>query len=241
MFIAERCVSKLVYSMEFHLNNHKSYFSAVICIMLISGCSTIISNLVPLKDFPKPRGDYDIGTQIFTWTDEEREETFTEEEGDKRKLSVQVWYPTTLSGKKFYPYVDNSNLRIPKIAQRIEVPAVLLSGVKNVTTHSELNAQPITGQFSLIIFSHGLGGMKVQNTIQVEELVSNGYIVVAPDHTYDANITIFEDGSVAEFKAGYDESRTYTEAEFYAFRIPQIRIRAADISFALELEVQYEY
>ena len=213
-----------------HINH---YHIGVAAFILFSGCSTIASKLIPLKDLPSPNGQYDIGTQIFTWIDENREETFTEEANDKRKLSIQVWYPAEVSGKNYYPYLDNANKRIPPIAKRIEVPALILSGVKNVKTHSELNAKPIIGEFPLILFSHGLGGMKVQNTIQVEELVSNGYIVVASDHTYDANITIFQDGSIAEFRAGYDESISYTEQQFYDFRIPQINIRAADMSFVL--------
>jgi pimeloyl-ACP methyl ester carboxylesterase len=51
--------------------------------------------------------------------------------------------------------------------------------------------------FPLILFSHGWNGFRAQNTYQVEELASHGYIVVAPDHTYGAVATVFPDGSVA--------------------------------------------
>ena len=197
------------------------------------GCSTIVSTLIPLNDMPTPNGKYGVGTQVFTWIDQAREETFTEED-DKRKLSIQLWYPAVMSGKEFYPYLDNADKRISKISKRIDVPEFLISGVKHVESHSEYGAKAIIGEFPLIIFSHGLGGMKVQNTIQVEELVSNGYIVIAPDHTYDANITIFNDGSIAEFRAGYDESIEYTEQDFYDFRGPQIITRSLDLSFIMD-------
>ena len=210
---------------------YKNY--CYVFILLFAGCSTIVSTLVPLNDTPKPNGRYGVGTQVFTWIDQNRLETFTEED-DKRKLSIQLWYPAEMSGKDFFPYLDNADKRISYIAKRIEVPEFLVSGVKYVDSHSEYNAKPILGEFPLIIFSHGLGGMKVQNTIQVEELVSNGYIVIAPDHTYDANITIFNDGSTAEFRAGYDESIEYTEQDFYDFRIPQINTRSLDLSFIMD-------
>jgi predicted dienelactone hydrolase len=39
--------------------------------------------------------------------------------------------------------------------------------------------------------------MRVQNTSQIEDLVSHGYIVAALDHTYGAIFTVFPDGRVA--------------------------------------------
>ena len=72
----------------------------------------------------------------------------------------------------------------------------------------------------------------MQNTVQMEELASRGYIVAAMDHPYDANITIFEDGSTAEFRSGLRDGAS--EEEFWRVRLPQIRTRAADVSFVLD-------
>ena len=52
----------------------------------------------PLILFPAvkqilPTGDYAVGTATYTWMDEAREETFTETD-DKRKVTVQFYYPT---------------------------------------------------------------------------------------------------------------------------------------------------
>lgn len=38
------------------------------------------------------------GTETFHFIDTDREETFTEQKGDKRELIVQVWYPAAASG-----------------------------------------------------------------------------------------------------------------------------------------------
>ena len=49
-----------------------------------------------------------------------------------------------------------------------------------------------------MLFSHGWGGFKEQNTSQAEELASHGFIVIAPDHTYGALTVIFPDGRIAQ-------------------------------------------
>jgi dienelactone hydrolase len=54
-------------------------------------------------------------------------------------------------------------------------------------------------QFPLLIFSHGLGGVRMQNTFLMEELASQGYVVASIDHTYGGAVTIFPDGRVALF------------------------------------------
>ena len=203
-------------------------------ILLFYNCSFIIS----LNDLPEPSGTLNVGTEIYYWTDESREEWFTEEVGDKRKIVAQIWYPTTsCSDESVYSYVDDPKLRIKAIAKRLDIPKILLSDLKNVNSNACLNA-PIMknnyGKFPLVIFSHGLGGMKVQNSIQIEDLVSNGYIVIAPDHAYDANITIFEDKSTADFKSGYPSSNVnITPEQFWKVRLPQINTRAADIDYII--------
>jgi predicted dienelactone hydrolase len=51
-------------------------------------------------------------------------------------------------------------------------------------------------RFPVVTFSHGFLGMRSQNTWQMEELASQGYVVVAPNHTYGAILTVFPDGRV---------------------------------------------
>lgn len=46
----------------------------------------------PMKQI-LPTGNYAVGTTVYTWVDEAREEYFTEAE-DKRKVTVQFYYPT---------------------------------------------------------------------------------------------------------------------------------------------------
>ena len=198
-----------------------------------------------MNDFPSPSGVYKIGTKVYNWTDESRNENFTEDLLDKRKIVVQIWYPLGSEIINKSHYLDNPNKRIMPIAQQFDqlkispkLISLLISDVKNIKTNSELDAELSTDvstrQFPLLLFSHGLGGMRMQNTIQIEELVSQGYVVIAPDHAYDANITIFNDDKVAEFKSSeYDETVEYSVEDFYSYRIPQLNTRVSDLSFII--------
>ena len=220
-------------------------------IMLLSSCSYIATKVIRLNDLPESTGRYSVGTRIYTWTDESREEFFTPDTLDKRKIVVQVWYPIEKKIINKMNYLDNSDKRIKPISDQFSLMnvspslvATLMSDIRNVKANSEYNAQinlVSANKHPLIIFSHGLGGMKNQNSIQVEELVSQGYIVIAPDHSYDANITIFDNGEIAPFKSSeYDPRIKYTIEDFYAYRIPQIKTRSKDLSFVINMIEKFQ-
>ena len=197
------------------------------------------SIIIPLNDLPKPEGDYVIGTDIFNWEDTSRDEWFTKDKIDSRKIVVQIWYPAIENSDSLYPYMDNAEIRLEALSKQLGVPEFAMKHAKNIKGNSYYKAKPIKDKkFPIIIFSHGLGGTKTQNSINVEELVSNGYIVIAPDHTYDASITIFNDGSKEEFKSGLPVSQLQnnivTEKIFWDTRLPQIKTRSGDIKFIID-------
>ena len=61
---------------------------AIIILLVLStnSCGLMIPLLIPFSDLPKPTGSYNVGTQIFEWEDTSREEWFTEESDDFRRL-----------------------------------------------------------------------------------------------------------------------------------------------------------
>ena len=42
----------------------------------------------------------------------------------------------------------------------------------------------------------GIKVVKIANTSQAEEMASNGYIVIAMDHSYDAALTILDEDKI---------------------------------------------
>jgi hypothetical protein len=200
----------------------------ILCIILLQNCSV----LMPLKDLPKPDGNYIIGTDIFILEDKNRLETFTNDIKDYRKIIVQAWYPAIEPSDSIYPYLDYKKIKVPYIAKRMEVSEKLIKHINSVKANSYYKAKAKNNEFPIIIFSHGLGGNRIQNTANIESLASNGYIVFSIEHAYDANITVFNDTTFAEFASYLDDN--VSVEEFYNTRIPQIRIRSNDISFLID-------
>ena len=201
---------------------------------LSSGCAVLMPRLLPFDDLPRPSGRYAVGTQILQWTDENRVEWFTATADDKRRLVLQIWYPTEQATGPAYTYVDHPEQRLTPLAKQMGLPRFLIEHIQKVNTNGITNAAPamVSSKAPVILFSHGLGGMKSQNSVQAEELASQGYFVVAVDHPFDAYLTIFDDGSTADYRSA--EPRPLSPEEFWAFRGPQLATRTADMKFLLD-------
>jgi predicted dienelactone hydrolase len=212
----------------------KSKSIALMSMLLFSSCSTIIPLLIPFQDIPAPTGSFSVGTRVFNWEDNKREEWFTETPDDFRKIVVQVWYPTDEVTGDPEPYLDYADHRVKPISEQVELPPFMIKHIQDVNSNSYLNAalKSAIESYPLVIFSHGLGGMRMQNTIQMEELASRGFIALAMDHPFDANITVFNDGSSADYRSAIIGK--VTTEEFWNIRLPQINTRVEDVSFVLD-------
>ena len=210
------------------------FFFYLIITVLSTGCVAI-----PFNEVPKPTGDRNIGTESVELIDIDRLEWFTEDPQDLRKIMIQIWYPTDdLDGEK-ESYIDYGELRIEALASQFDYSPFLFKKLIDVETNSIKKAEPSTqSSFPLVIFSHGLGGNRTQNTIMIEELTSHGYVVIAIEHAYDANISIFNNGDVADYRSGINYQRRNTQKitpeEFWAIRLPQLETRAKDVSYIID-------
>ncbi|MFT4537531.1 MAG: putative dienelactone hydrolase, partial [Saprospiraceae bacterium] len=178
----------------------------VLILIAVLGHSVIIPKLMPISDLPKPSGGYSVGTKIFEWTDESRDEWFTEDKDDKRRIVVQIWYPSEDTNAAPVPYLVSADKWLPALSDILEIPQFLFNHLRDIGTHSVLDA-PVNKKVEstpLVLFSHGIWGMRFQNTAQFEALASRGYIVASVDHAYDASLTLFKDGTIADFRSGYE-------------------------------------
>ena len=166
---------------------------------LILAAATTIPILVPIPKSIEPTGPYGIGTMTVMMVDESREELYSAGPPSPRKIMVQIWYPTDpgITGETT-PWIDNVEVMAPALAELLELPSFSLSHLKYVHGHAHKDAQlsDNSEQYPVLLFSHGWSGFKAQNTFQVEELVSHGYIIAAPDHAYGAVASVFPDGEV---------------------------------------------
>lgn len=171
---------------------------------MIGGTLILIVCVAPPVFFPIPRirpptGPYAVGTLTLDLTDPSRTDPYAPGPTTLRELMVQVWYPADAPGKKPTPWMDHISVVAPAISAWIEMPSFFLDHLKYAKTdaYADLPVSSAEAQFPVLIFSHGFGGFRAQNTFQMQELASHGYIVVAPEHTYASVITVFSEGRVA--------------------------------------------
>ncbi|MDK8181317.1 acetylhydrolase [Paenibacillus sp. UMB4589-SE434] len=158
--------------------------------------------LLPVFTFEKPKGPYSIGTVSYDWKDNRREEIYTSAPNDKRELMVQIWYPASSASKgERTPYVAYPDLFANGYSKALNMPKPLFTSIGLVKTHAVEGAalSDKEPEYPVLLFSHSLNGAKNQNTFEIEQLVSHGYIVVGIDHTYHSTTTVFPDGRVVHF------------------------------------------
>ena len=195
--------------------------------------SFVLPNIVPIISFPDPEGPHETGSLIHHWVDEGREEWFTpENNNDKRQFMVQIWYPGINQEKsERLPFLDNLNARAKTIAAAGSFPSFLAMHLDLIKTNSSLNIQPdpTAGPMPILIISHGITGMRQLHTSLAERFASNGYAVFALDHTYDANISVFPDGFIADYR-----SEITGNPDSVNIRRRQINTRVSDLRFIMD-------
>lgn len=156
-------------------------------------CGVLAGWVMPVVSFPIPSGPYKVGIVDREIYDGER----------GRRLMVSVWYPAASGGKPapLTHYPDELSTGLGKLAG---VPGLPFQHLR----YFELSAServPILEQdspFPVLVFSHGLVGLRLQNSSTVQELASQGYIVVAIDHTDAAAVTVFPDHETRFYDLG---------------------------------------
>ena len=181
--------------------------------------------LLPVPRLPEVTGPYAIGTQTFHLVDETRDEIYTDDPADKREIMMQLWYPAEPDAEPnanadlntdAEPVEAGSSLRQVQgaahylqdldvmgsvLAERLGLPSFLLDHIDLVKVDAQIDV-PVLAEdapYPVLVFSHGLRGIRAQNTSLVRELVSHGFVVATIDHTYGNLITVFPDGRVAMY------------------------------------------
>jgi predicted dienelactone hydrolase len=168
--------------------------------LLIWLVALVLPYALPVPRLPDTTGPYATGTQTLHLVDESRDEIYTDDPGDRREIMVQLWYPTSddAAGETAV-YLEDLNVMAPVLAERLALPTFLLDHINLVELDTQKDVPILDGQgaYPLLVFSHGLRGMRAQNTAMIRELVSHGFVVAAIDHTYGNLMSVFPDGRVA--------------------------------------------
>ena len=207
--------------------------SLLISVFWLSACAALVSVLIPLENVAKPTGEYQVGTQVIHMVDNDRSAWYGQESSNPREIMVRVWYPAQpQEGDLKAPYVYNEKLIGDMVSEGFGIPKYLMKNLRNINGNSWSEAQPVNEKFPVIIFSHGIGGLKTQNTTQMEEMASHGYVVFSCDHAYDAGVSIFPGDRIIFGKTNIPDN--LTKEEKWNMRRAQLDYRAADIQFLLD-------
>ena len=205
----------------------------LISVFWLSACAALVSVLIPLENVAKPTGEYQVGTQVIHMVDNDRSAWYGQESSNPREIMVRVWYPAQpQEGDLKAPYVYNEKLIGDMVSEGFGIPKYLMKNLRNINGNSWSEAQPVNEKFPVIIFSHGIGGLKTQNTTQMEEMASHGYVVFSCDHAYDAGVSIFPGDRIIFGKTNIPDN--LTKEEKGNMRRAQLDYRAADIQFLLD-------
>ncbi|WP_315743561.1 alpha/beta hydrolase family protein [Paenibacillus suaedae] len=160
-----------------------------------------LPTIFPLLTFPKPTGEYTVGTQAFHLVDQNRKEFVVPNSQVYRELMVQVYYPAEKGSGSPAPYNKNIDALTKQISATQGFPYIATTHLGLTETHSFTDATPLqaTKKFPLLLFAHGMSLYSQQNTFQLEELASHGYVIVALNFTGDAATTVFPDGDRVDF------------------------------------------
>ena len=166
----------------------------ILLLLLVAGAYYIFRPTL----FAKPTGKYAVGTVTYCVTDPNREEIFITDKHQARQIPIQVWYPAeNTSHPDYAPYIPEATKVSEAISQLLHIPKALLYPLQfkrsNALVKAPVNKEK--AQYPVLLYLTGLYGHRCINTFQIQELVSQGYIVVGIDCPIAVALATFADGS----------------------------------------------
>ncbi|GII92415.1 alpha/beta hydrolase family protein [Sinosporangium siamense] len=150
----------------------------------------------PIKvSLPAPTGPYPIGTVALRLVDRSRPDPLVPAV-PYRELMISLWYPAT-GGGQLAPHM--APMAAADWDRHSAPPMGITKGAVDwsaTRTHARVGApvEPRAGKLPVVLFGSGDGGPRTLGTGLVEDLASRGYLVVAVDHTYEADQVEFPGG-----------------------------------------------
>lgn len=161
----------------------KKMFMGLILLLILSGGYMYFAHFRPIPPYV-PTGEYAIGTTDFDF-EFQRQST-----GMTRKIAVRAWYPSHAS-EGIFSLVSSQKLA-EKVVAFYQMPDFMAT---TEVSRSYLNAAIAEGPFPVLVFNHGFGSFAEQNTVNMQELASNGYIVLSLSHPDSSLLTEYADGT----------------------------------------------
>jgi dienelactone hydrolase len=191
-------------------------------LILLAGLASTLATDVLI---PPPQGPYSTLITTTQLTDVTRLDPFAPT-NTSRVLMVSVYSPipssqcSNLTSIEYMP--DKTANFYDQTYGPVGIPAGTFGSLK-LQTCTQIHRKYRARQYPIVLFSPGLGNSRLEYGAIAQSVASNGYIVISIDHTYDASIVEFPDGSVIlAADIGTDEQINFALA-----------VRAQDVTFVL--------
>lgn len=177
-----------------------------IILLLLASANCLSQNNAPKASLPLPDGSYSVGRSWFLWSDPSRHEDPAAASGGARHVPAYLYYPAARStnAAEYYPNLGKITAKEAKSALAGQFgDAWPLVAQDAITTHAFSDAPLPTGKekFPVLLFSPGQGLPAAAYSAQLENLASNGYVVIALEHPYNTAVVALADGTAMVAKA----------------------------------------
>lgn len=166
---------------------------------------------------PALPGSHHVGTVALRLIDHSRaDRAFS---SGHRELMIQLWYPAQPGGGRYDPYMPR---RVATMMEReVHVP---LGTISRIRTRARVAAPVAPGAHPVLLYSPGSTEMRSDATALVENLASEGFVVVTIDHTHESQLVEFPSGQIVR--------GTFVDTG-PASNMRAISVRVADARFVL--------
>ena len=174
---------------------------------------------------PPLTGRFPVGTMSLRLADRSRRDPSSP--SGVRELMVQFWYPAqSTRGHAVAPYLPAQVAQLGERYYRIPDHPI-----ERLRTRAYTDVPITPGHHAVLLYSPGLGDMRSDDTALEENLASDGFVVVAIDHTHEAQWVQFPDGRIVPWSVPYTSSSPYGVTPAGALRpVEDLQFVAAELS-----------
>ena len=180
--------------------------------------SSVLLYFLPIPEFTIENKKYSVSYEEFFLAIDDREQpkAFYElsnlEASGNRELLVDVYYPSTADNKPIQLF-KNADTNWGKTVVRylnrtwgISIPEFLLSHLNLSYFDIGRDLERLINKSPIVVYTHGWAGEKIFATDQLINIASQGYVVIALDHTGLAMFTELPSGTI--YNTGSTENST---------------------------------
>ena len=212
------CLYAVKYTFKFSFSNRLFKIASGLIIGLTFVMSSLFIYFLPIPEFSIENKMYSVGYEEIYINIEKRPQplAFVEisnlSENTNRELLVDIYYPSndeTEPNQLFRNTSTNWGETVINYLNRtwnINLPSFIFNHLNLSYLDVGVGLDPINGELPVVIYTHGWSGEKIFVVDQLINIASQGYIVIAIDHTGLAMFTELPRGTI--FNTGSTEAST---------------------------------